>query len=127
MRLLIDTHALIWFAAGDVRLSRRASKAIIAVEHQRFISAASVYELEIKHQRGLLGNIDVAEMLRTFASQGPMQQLPIAWNHAIAAAQLPRHHLDPFDRILIAQAQLEQMSIVTADKAFKQYDVARLW
>lgn len=120
MRLLLDTHALLWWLA-DEQLTAEARAAIADPKNAVAVSAASAWEISIKKALGkLAAPDDLDEQVRAcdFAA------LPISISHAMTAGQLPRHHDDPFDRMLIAQAQLEQMTVITRDKRFGDYDVA---
>jgi len=120
VRLLLDTHALLWWLA-DVELSPRAREAIADPANSVAVSAASAWEISIKQALGKLAvPDDLAEQIRV----SDLSPLPIQISHALAAGQLPRHHEDPFDRMLIAQAQIEGMAVVTRDKRFADYDVA---
>jgi PIN domain nuclease of toxin-antitoxin system len=120
--LLLDTHVLIWWS-GSGRITPRAADAIGSAENEVLVSAASVWEAEIKAASGKLrleADLQVEPMLQGF------RPLDITFAHAVAAARLPHHHNDPFDRMLVAQAQLEGLTIVTRDPAFKPYRVPLL-
>jgi PIN domain nuclease of toxin-antitoxin system len=120
VKLLLDTHAFLWFAAGDRRLSRRARRAKEAADAELHISAASVWELAIEASLGRLTLADtdtyVAEKIRM-----GYRMVPVTWREAAVVQQLPFHHRDPFDRILIAQARTEGWPIVTRDRVFREY------
>lgn len=122
MRLLLDTHVLIWWSGGK-RVAPTAAEAIRSPDNEVFVSAASIWEAEIKAATGklkLTADLQVEPAEHGFAS------LDISAGHAVAAARLPRHHDDPFDRMLIAQAQLEGLTLVTRDPVFDSYAVATL-
>lgn len=123
MRLLLDSHVLLWWAADDPQLATAAREAIDAPANEVFLSAATAWELAIKAAAGRLEMPDdlVARALR----QG-VRPLPIDLEHAADAAALPAHHRDPFDRMLVAQARRESMTLVTADAALGLYDVPTL-
>lgn len=129
MRLLLDTHALLWWLAGDRQLSRRAKLAIANQDNEIFVSAASAWEVATKHWLGKLPHagplaVDFALEMRR---QGFLE-LPISWRHAQAAGALPGPHRDPFDRMLIVQAREEMMALVSIEAIFDQYDgVTRVW
>lgn len=129
MRLLLDTHALLWWLAGDRQLSRRAKLAIANQDNEIFVSAASAWEVATKHRLGKLPHagplaVDFALEMRR---QGFLE-LPISWRHAQAAGALPGPHRDPFDRMLIVQAREEMMALVSIEAIFDQYDgVTRVW
>jgi PIN domain nuclease of toxin-antitoxin system len=122
VRLLLDTHALLWWLA-DEGLTAEAREAIADPANLVAVSAASAWEISIKKALGkLTAPDDLAEQVRT----GGFTPLPVSIAHGLAAGQLPRHHEDPFDRMLIAQAFAEQLTIVTRDKRFADYGVALL-
>jgi PIN domain nuclease of toxin-antitoxin system len=123
MELLLDTNALIWWLGGRDMLSRQATEAISAPESDVLVSAASIWEMSIKQARGRLEAPE--DLLRSIEAEA-FHELPIRFEHAHFAGSLPLHHGDPFDRILIAQAQLEGLTIVTRDLAFKAYGVPLL-
>lgn len=122
MKLLLDTHAFLWWLEDDPRLSLEARRAITAASSLVHVSAASVWEISIK---AALGKLDLpgVDLLDEIPANGFLE-LAITARHARAAGALPRHHEDPFDRMLIAQAQLEGMTVVTRDGAFASYGVA---
>lgn len=127
MKLLVDTHALIWFQAGDRRLSKAARRAIEADDAELLISAATVWEMAIKASLGRLqlpGPVDgyIAEKV----GQG-YRMMAISWTHAAKVEDLPWHHRDPFDRLLVAQALTERCPVITKDRAFHKYGVEVVW
>jgi PIN domain nuclease of toxin-antitoxin system len=124
VRLLLDTHALIWALAEPARLSPEARDALGEPAHAVFVSAASAWEIAIKASLGRL-DFPLAAWERALAEAG-FAELPVRGPHAIAAGSLPRHHADPFDRMLIAQARHEGLTLVTRDAAFAAYGVALL-
>lgn len=124
MNLLLDTHIVLWWMAGDPRLRGPSREAIEAGENQVAISAASVWEAAINRALGKL-TFDPVEWQGTARSQG-FNELPVRTEHAWFASELPRHHDDPFDRMLIAQAILEGLTVMTGDRIFEQYPVATL-
>lgn len=123
MRLLLDTHALLWALTNDERLKSETRAAIESPEHVVAVSAVSAWEIEIKRATGKL---DPPRDLPEQVERGRFVPLPITIEHAVAAGALPPHHRDPFDRMLIAQAQLEGLTIVTRDRRFQPYSVAVL-
>jgi PIN domain nuclease of toxin-antitoxin system len=127
VRLLLDTHAFLWFVAGDARLSRRARRALEDSHALLFLSAASVWEMAIKVSLGRLTLPSTAAEYIAAKIQSGLEIVPVEWPHAAAVETLPIHHRDPFDRLLIAQAQLEEYSIVSADRVFRRYDVRVIW
>lgn len=124
MRLLLDTHFFLWWVADDPRLGKRARAEIAKPGNQVWVSAASLWEIGIKRALGKL-EVGSTDLLLELKMAG-FEELAMLGRHALLAASLPRHHLDPFDRMLIAQAQLEQMILVTQDSAFSAYEVDRL-
>ena len=128
MRLLLDTHALLWWLDGSRRLSRKARAAIGDEANGVFVSAASAWEITTKARLGKLpGAVDVAaDVAGCVAGQG-FSAMDVTILHAQRAGRLPGHHRDPFDRMLIAQAQLEDLPVVTDDDVFDGYGVTRFW
>jgi PIN domain nuclease of toxin-antitoxin system len=125
MRLLLDTHAFLWWLSDNSRLKPDARTAISDANSLVHVSAASIWEIAIKARLGKVnpGTRHVDEEI----AANHFSELGISARHALAAGRLPLHHSDPFDRMLIAQAQLEQLTIVTHDKEFTGYKVPVLW
>jgi len=128
MRALLDTHAFLWWIADDPRLSPRAREIIANSNNELFLSAASGWEMAIKTRLGKLqvpGELEpfVGEQLRVNA----ILPLAVQMTHALHVYTLPEHHRDPFDRLLVAQAQVERMPILTADSQIAQYAVEVVW
>jgi len=119
-RLLLDTHAFLWWLAGDESLGPESRIAIAETENQVYVSAASVWEISIKRQ---LGKLEAPEEMDTIVARCGFSPMVIDLFHAQQAGGLPMHHRDPFDRMLIAQAQAEGLSIVTVDEVFSAYGV----
>lgn len=127
MRLLLDTHALLWWWEGSALLSRAALKAIHEPEAEIFVSAASAWEAATKFRFGkLVLKIPVAAFEAQLRSDGFIP-LPITMEHAVQAGSYPQAHRDPFDRLLIAQAEIEGMALVTNDRALSDFPGRRLW
>lgn len=128
MRLLLDTHALLWWLDGDRRLSLKSRRAIANQSNTILVSAASAWEITTKARLGKLpGATDVAaDVSACVASQG-FVALDITLLHAQKAGRLPGDHRDPFDRMLIAQSQMEDVALVSDDEAFDSFDVRRYW
>lgn len=128
MKLLLDTHTFLWLAGGDRRLSRTARRRIEDGRHDRFLSVASIWEMAIKVEIGKLRlGVPLAELVQAGAIENGITLLPIEKEHAMGVAVLPRHHGDPFDRLLIVQAAHEDMVIVGNDGRFDAYNVRRIW
>lgn len=128
MRVLLDTHALLWWLFDDLQLSNPAREVIKSIDNQVFASSASAWEIATKHRLGKLPEAEEAsrnlpELLRA----ARIDALLITVEHAIAAGSLASPHRDPFDRMLIAQAMIEKMAIVTSDSEFAQFDVKIIW
>jgi len=128
MRLLLDTHSFLWFIAGSSNLSVAARALIEAGDNEKSVSIASFWEMAIKLSLGRLAVAQPFEtMMRAQLDQNGFGLLPITLSHLATVSTLPFHHRDPFDRLLIAQAKVEQLQVVTADPAFDTYAVGRLW
>ncbi len=128
MRLLLDTHALLWWLLGDERLPLRARRAIEEETNVTTVSAVSGYEIALKHQLGKLP--EATPLLFRFEAAVADQQfetLPISLAHSTRAGQLPLSLRDPFDRILIAQALLHDLTLVSNERLFDDFGVKRLW
>jgi PIN domain nuclease of toxin-antitoxin system len=127
-RLLLDTHALIWAANDLDKLSKTARVAIENEENQIFVSAVSAIEITTKFRVGKLPEADeLSARFEAIIAEFGFAELPVSVNHARVAGLLPFEHRDPFDRMLIAQAQIEQMTLVSNEKLFDQFGVIRLW
>lgn len=128
MKALLDTHALLWWLFDDPRLSRTAKEIIADPQSDILVSAASAWEIATKYRIGKLPDAKrVVEDLGQVLRQERFQELPIALQHALAAGLLPGPHRDPFDRMLAAQSQIEDLPIVTNDPVFAQYDCQVAW
>lgn len=128
MRVLLDTHALIWLVTGDPRLSSTARKVFLDPANDLLCSAVTGFEIAVKYS---LGKLYLTEPPALFIDNrirnNGLIPLSITLAHACRLADLPLHHRDPFDRLLIAQALLEQVPLLSADAAFDAYSVQRLW
>ena len=124
MRLLLDTHILVWCATDDPLLSRATRRAIIETSTETYVSAATAWEISVKAALGKLRlPRDPVEWFPEALATLEIKALPIIPEHALAAGALPLRHRDPFDRMLIAQARHEGLTLVTVDPVFKAYDV----
>ena len=128
MKLLLDTHTFIWWTTEPSRLSQPVTEALTNPDNEVFLSVASLWEMQIKKQ---LGKITFARPLPDLVADeqraNALRLLPVMAEHVYRLDQLPPHHKDPFDRLLLAQAKCEGATLVTSDNALKVYDVALLW
>ena len=128
MHFLLDTHTFLWWITDDPHLSERARQVISDPENDIFLSAASGWEMAIKTQ---LGKLQLPDHFEQFIAEqlfrNNITSLPVMMSHALHVQSLPLHHRDPFDRLLIAQSQLEKMPIITTDSVFADYDVEIVW
>ena len=120
MRLLLDTHVFLWWCTGSKQLKKRIRNVIADPGSEVFVSAASGYEIAIKRA---LGKIEIMDNLTDEVDKEGFVHLPVTFFHAEQAGKLPFHHRDPFDRILIAQAQAEGLMLVTRDAYIPLYGV----
>ena len=128
MRALLDTHTLLWWLDGDRRLSRRARAFIADDANGVFVSAATAWEIATKARLGKLpGALDVAADLPAILLGQGFDGLPITIAHGQQAGSLPGPHRDPFDRMLIAQAQAENLPLISNETVFDTYGVRRIW
>lgn len=128
MRLLLDTHAFLWFIGGDERLSDNAKEAIANLENDVFLSAASLWEIAVKINIGKLKlPRPFSELVPEQLMQNEINILHIELSHMTRYVDLPLHHRDPFDRLIIVQAQMEEMPLVSKDEVFGSYEVDLLW
>ena len=125
--ILLDTHSLLWWLDNDDRLSRRAREAIQNPITPVLVSVGSLWEIAIKQQLGKLKASNLVNNFQKELDDAGFVELPISGVHAIRAAVLPINHRDPFDRLLIAQAEIENVPIVSRDSQFDSYGVHRVW
>lgn len=126
-QVLLDTHALVWWLEAKENLSRAATRVIEDSETTVFVSAVSGWELAIKTQIGKFKSAELVEGLEREIEKEGFIELPISMEHALLAGSLSSPHKDPFDRLLIAQAQVEEVPIVSNDKVFDRFSVRRVW
>jgi len=128
MRLLLDTHSFLWFIGGNTSLSPTARTLIEDVDNQPLLSMASLWEMAIKLS---IGKLSLGRPFETLIPEqmrlNGVELLQIEMAHVVVVARLPFHHRDPFDRLLIAQAMVEQIPIVSGDPTFDLYHIRRLW
>lgn len=119
MRLLLDTHILLWWVTGDRRLSKAIAHALETPDNDVAVSAASLWEIAIKRALGRI-DVDLDELISAIAADG-FSELPVRFAHTLEIQSLPRHHEDPFDRLLIAQSLVEGRRLVTTDQLVLAY------
>ncbi len=128
MNLLLDTHTFLWFIAGDASLSKSARSGIEDLNNNRYLSVASLWEIAIKVSAGKL---ELDEPFETLIPdqlvENRIELLGISIAHLASVSSLPFHHRDPFDRLIAAQANVEQLTLVSIDDVFDAYGVTRLW
>lgn len=124
MKLLVDTHAALWLLGEDKRLSPSADEMLTDASNEVLLSAAVVWEVAIKQS---LGKLDAPDGFSTMLTDGGATPLSVSIEHAQAVRSLPWHHRDPFDRVLVAQAILENAVIVSSDDRLRAYDVRVAW
>lgn len=128
MRLLLDTHALLWWFSNDPALPKSCRKLIAQSDSGVFVSVVSAWEIATKFRLGRLPS--ASELVQDFGGYLDRENflsLPVSHDHGIRAGMLPGPHQDPFDRMLIAQAELEKLFIVSNERIFDQYGVRRVW
>ncbi len=125
---LLDTHVVLWWFFNDPQLSYRSRAIIEDGEQKLFVSAASAWEISTKHRMGKLP--EAAEAVHRFADllrQARMEPLAISLQHGLLAGSLAGDHRDPFDRMIIAQAQVEELAVITSDSVFKRFGIEVVW
>lgn len=128
VNLLLDTHALLWWLADDPKLSAAARHTIADAGNHVFVSSASAWEISTKHRIGKLPQTgDLIERFASYLRKERFEPLPISIEHSLKAGILPGPHRDPFDRMLIAQATLQNLHVITIDPVFSDYGVPVIW
>ena len=127
MNIILDTHAFIWLMNGDHQLSEKALIEIRNTENEIFLSDVSFWEISIKIKIGKLKFNNSFDNLSEFTIDNNIKILPIKFGYFKELLNLELHHKDPFDRLIIAQARIENMSIITIDEKFKLYDISLIW
>lgn len=120
MRLLLDTHVVLWWLNDSPQLGLEARGAIAASDNMVYVSAVSVWEIVLKRS---LGKLEIPEQWAEALSEEPFRALPVTWEHATGVGRLPDLHRDPFDRLLLAQVLAENLTLVTHDEAMYRYQV----
>lgn len=127
MRYLLDTHTLLWAVDGSKKLPNHLKDTISDKSNLCFVSIASIWEISIKFSLGRLKIISDLDEYLPLVKRSGFEILPIEENHLLRLPNLPFHHKDPFDRLIIAQAQTEQFTLISKDSKFEEYDVSLLW
>ena len=128
MRLLLDTHAFLWFVTADSKLSANARSLMADLANELLVSPASYWEVAIKVSLGKYPlTVPFEEFFRRGIQDGAMSILPVQIRHAAVLSALPMHHKDPFDRMIVSQAIAEHIPVVSNDVALDKYPVKRLW
>lgn len=122
-KYLLDTHVLLWWLSDPAKLANESREAIACGRNTVSFSSAGAWEMAIKKT---LGRLEYPRSLETVLRNNHIEILPVTLAHALAVADLPLHHQDPFDRMIIAQARIEEMTVITRDSAFDEYDVKTL-
>jgi PIN domain nuclease of toxin-antitoxin system len=128
MRLLLDTHALLWWFTDDDRLSERARKLIGDLDNEILVSAASAWDIATKHRLGKLDEAaDAVIRFEELVAADGFTPLAVTQRHGLRAGTYRTPHRDPFDRMLAAQAEIEALPLLTLDPAFRQFEITTLW
>jgi PIN domain nuclease of toxin-antitoxin system len=128
VRLLLDTHAFLWWVEGEPALGRRARAAVADPDNEVFLSIASCWELAIKLSLGKLRlNEDIERFIPEQLTRNGFALLGVEFRHVARVADLPFHHRDPFDRLLVAQALQDDLAIVSVDRVLRKYGVTVVW
>lgn len=128
MKILLDTHTLLWWWTDDPQLPEVPRALMADPANELLVSSVSAWEVSTKYRLGKLPEAkEIAENFAALVESSQMTPLPITIEHALRAGALERYHRDPFDRMLIAQSQVERVAVVTKDAAFADYDIDLLW
>jgi PIN domain nuclease of toxin-antitoxin system len=128
MNLLLDTHTFLWLRNDHEKVSKKVLEAYLDINNNVFLSMASVWEMQIKHQLGKLElDLPLKTMIQEQCKNNGLQILPIETSHIFALADLPFHHKDPFDRVILIQSKLEDLKLASVDTVFHHYDVELFW
>lgn len=127
MNLILDTHAFIWFVEGSIELSQNAKKSILDTNNIKYVSVASLWEMSIKVNQGKLSLKSPFETIMDDITENGFILLNANFRHLVENSKLPWHHRDPFDRLIIAQSNIEGMSIISRNSEFKNYTANIIW
>jgi len=127
MAFILDTHAFLWFVAGDKQLPESVKSKILDINQACYISVASLWEITIKNQIGKL-TLDISlEELFDYINRNRIEVVQITYDHLLTLSKLPTHHSDPFDRIIVSQALTENLILISKDKGLKKYKIKQRW
>jgi PIN domain nuclease of toxin-antitoxin system len=128
MNILLDTHVFLWLRSSPEKIPEKVLSAYYDLNNEIFLSVASIWEIQIKHQLGkLVLELPLDRLIDEQCVNNGLQLVPIETYHIFALAELPFHHKDPFDRLILVQAQLENLKLASADTVFCDYDVNLFW
>ena len=127
MAFILDTHAFLWFVAGDKQLPESVKSKIFDINESCFLSVASLWEITIKYQIGKLTLGLSLEELFEYADRNRIEIIQITYEHLLTLSKLPGHHNDPFDRIIISQSISEDLTLLSRDRVFKKYKIKQQW
>ena len=127
MEFLLDTHTFLWFASGDEKLPKTLQNEIKNINNSCFLSVASMWEIVIKQRLGKLNSTMKIDKLFKLAQKNQIEILQINSDHLLKLSKLPLKHNDPFDRLIIAQSQAENLVVISKDEAFKEYQINLIW
>jgi PIN domain nuclease of toxin-antitoxin system len=128
MNILLDTHAFLWLRNAPEKIPEKVLAAYYDINNDIFLSVVSIWEMQIKHQLGKLGlALPLSTLIEEQRVNNGLQILPIETHHIFALADLPSHHKDPFDRLLLIQSKLENLNLASADTIFRHYDITLFW
>lgn len=128
MNILLDTHVFLWLRSSPEKIPEKVLSAYYDLNNEIFLSVASIWEIQIKHQLGkLVLELPLDRLIDEQCVNNGLQLVPIETYHIFALGELPFHHKDPFDRLILVQAQLEKLKLASADTIFGDYDVNLFW
>ncbi len=128
MKLLLDTHVFLWLRSEPQRVSSRVLSAYQEPSNRIYLSIVSIWEMQIKHQIGKLRlDMPLKDIIEGQCDANTLEIMPLRLNHIFGLQNLPPHHKDPFDRLLIVQSRAESVSLVSSDRMFRQYGVTLFW
>ena len=127
MAFLLDTHAFLWFVAGDKQLPESIKSKILNINESCYLSVASLWEITIKSQMGKLKLEISLQELFDYIDRNRIEIIQITYDHLLTLSELPLHHSDPFDRIIVSQAVTENLTLLSKDRGLKKYKIKQQW